>query len=80
MDITVIVPLFNEEESLQELYSWIERVMKQNSFSFQVLFVDDGSTDGSALAVLADECAYTCTYCSACARTDQSTLSGIAHR
>ena len=47
MDITVIVPLFNEEESLQELYSWIERVMKQNSFSFQVLFVDDGSTDGS---------------------------------
>lgn len=47
MDITVIVPLFNEEESLQELYSWIERVMKQNNFSFQVLFVDDGSTDGS---------------------------------
>lgn len=47
MDITVIVPLYNEEESLNELYLWIERVMKENSFSYQVMFVDDGSTDGS---------------------------------
>ena len=47
MDITVIVPLYNEEESLNELYLWIERVMKENSFSYQVMFVDDGSTDSS---------------------------------
>ncbi|MBR6287048.1 MAG: glycosyltransferase family 2 protein [Bacteroidaceae bacterium] len=47
MDISVIVPLYNEEESLPELYSWIERVMKANGFSFEVIFVNDGSTDGS---------------------------------
>ena len=44
MDITVVVPLFNEEESLPELYAWIERVMKANDFSFEVIFVNDGST------------------------------------
>lgn len=47
MDISVIVPLYNEEESLPELYSWIERVMKSNGFSFEVIFINDGSTDGS---------------------------------
>lgn len=47
MDITVVVPLFNEEESLPELYAWIERVMKANDFSFEVIFVNDGSTDHS---------------------------------
>ena len=47
MDITVIVPLYNEEESLPELYAWIERVMKKNNFSFEVIFVNDGSTDHS---------------------------------
>ena len=47
MDITVIVPLLNEKESLNELYLWIERVMNENGFSYQVMFVDDGSTDGS---------------------------------
>ena len=47
MDISVVVPLYNEEESLQELYAWIERVMKQNGFSYEVIFVNDGSTDGS---------------------------------
>lgn len=47
MDLTIIVPLFNEEESLLELYSWIERVMNENNLSYQVLFVDDGSTDNS---------------------------------
>ncbi len=47
MDITIIVPLYNEEESLNELYKWIERVMHENGFSYQVMFVDDGSTDGS---------------------------------
>ncbi len=47
MDITVVIPLFNEEESLPELYAWIERVMKANGFSYEVIFVNDGSTDGS---------------------------------
>lgn len=47
MDISVVVPLFNEEESLPELYAWIERVMKANGFSYEVIFVNDGSTDGS---------------------------------
>ena len=47
MDISVIIPLFNEEESLPELYAWIERVMNDNGFSFEVIFVNDGSTDHS---------------------------------
>lgn len=47
MDISVIVPLFNEEESLPELYAWIDRVMQQNGFSYEVIFVNDGSTDRS---------------------------------
>ena len=47
MDISVIIPLFNEEESLTELYAWIERVMNDNGFSFEVIFVNDGSTDHS---------------------------------
>ena len=47
IDISVIVPLFNEKESLPELSSWIARVMKDNSFTYEVIFVDDGSTDGS---------------------------------
>lgn len=47
MDISVIVPLFNEEESIPELYAWIERVMKANGFSYEVIFVNDGSTDRS---------------------------------
>ncbi len=47
MDISVIVPLFNEEESLAELYDWIARVMHTNGLSYEVIFVNDGSTDGS---------------------------------
>lgn len=47
MDISVIIPLYNEAESLPELNAWIARVMKENSFSYEVLMVDDGSTDGS---------------------------------
>lgn len=46
-DISVVVPLYNEEESLPELAAWIDRVMKANSFTYEVLFVNDGSTDGS---------------------------------
>lgn len=47
MDISVIVPLYNEEESLVELYEWIERVMNANGLTYEVIFVNDGSTDGS---------------------------------
>lgn len=47
MNISVIVPLFNEEESLPELYAWIDRVMKSKGFSYEVIFVNDGSTDRS---------------------------------
>ncbi len=47
MDISVVIPLLNEEESLPELYHWIHRVMKDNNFSYEVLFVDDGSSDSS---------------------------------
>ena len=46
-DISVVIPVFNEEESLQELSDWISRVMKAHGYSFEVLFVDDGSTDNS---------------------------------
>ncbi len=47
MDISVIVPLYNEEESLKELYAWILRVMQAHKFTYEVIFVNDGSTDRS---------------------------------
>lgn len=47
IDISVVVPVFNENESLPELIAWIERVMRENGFAFEVIFVDDGSTDDS---------------------------------
>ena len=47
MNISIVVPLFNEEESLPELCSWIDKVMKVNSFTYEVLLIDDGSKDCS---------------------------------
>lgn len=47
MDISVIVPLYNEAESLPKLYEWIEKVMNTNKFSYEIIFVNDGSTDDS---------------------------------
>ena len=47
MDISVIVPLYNETESLPELAAWIRRVMEANGWTYEILMVDDGSTDGS---------------------------------
>lgn len=47
MDISVVIPLFNEAESLPELFEWIERVMRANGFSYEIIFVNDGSTDNS---------------------------------
>ncbi|HZH97193.1 MAG TPA: glycosyltransferase, partial [Flavisolibacter sp.] len=47
MDISIVVPLFNEEESLPELCDWIRRVCLQQAFSYEIILVDDGSVDGS---------------------------------
>ena len=47
MNISVVIPLLNEEESIKELYLWIAKVMQANSFSYEVIFIDDGSTDTS---------------------------------
>lgn len=47
MDISVVVPLYNEEESLPELHAWVKRVMKANNLTYEMIFVNDGSTDGS---------------------------------
>lgn len=47
MNISVVVPSFNEAESIPELYEWIVRVMKAHTFTYEIIFVDDGSTDSS---------------------------------
>ena len=47
MDISVVIPLLNEEESLPELEAWIRRVMEENNYSYEIIFVDDGSNDNS---------------------------------
>ena len=47
MDISVVIPLYNEAESLPELFDWIERVMNAHHFSHEIIFINDGSTDDS---------------------------------
>src|SRR5579871_1104374 len=47
MEISIVIPVYNEDESLPELCSWIERVMQEHGFSYEVILVDDGSTDNS---------------------------------
>lgn len=47
MNLSILIPLLNEEESLKELYSWIIKVMQSNNYSYEIIFVDDGSTDDS---------------------------------
>lgn len=47
MDISIVIPLLNEEESLPELHAWIQRVMHEHGFSYEVIFIDDGSKDAS---------------------------------
>ena len=51
MDISVIIPLLNEEESLPELHEWIVKVMAENKFSYEIIFIDDGSKDKSWHAI-----------------------------
>ena len=46
-DVSVVIPLFNEEESLPELVQWIGRVMNENNFTYEIVMVDDGSKDNS---------------------------------
>lgn len=50
-DISIVVPLFNEEESLAELHQWIQKVMLANEFSYELLFIDDGSKDASWMEI-----------------------------
>ncbi|KAF2330250.1 glycosyltransferase family 2 protein [Flavobacterium daemonense] len=47
MNLSILIPLLNEEESLKELYAWIIKVMQSNNYSYEIIFVDDGSTDDS---------------------------------
>lgn len=47
LDISVVVPLYNERESLAELVAWIDRVARENNLSYEIIMVDDGSRDGS---------------------------------
>ena len=47
MDISLVIPLYNEDESIKELYDWIVRVAKNNSLTYEIIFVNDGSTDNS---------------------------------
>ncbi|MFM7218236.1 MAG: glycosyltransferase family 2 protein, partial [Bacteroidota bacterium] len=47
MDLSIVIPLFNEEESLPELHEWIARVARQANYAYEIIFVDDGSTDAS---------------------------------
>ena len=51
MDISIVIPLLNEEESITELTEWICKVMKKNDFTYEIIFVDDGSTDKSWLII-----------------------------
>lgn len=52
MNISVVIPLLNEQESLTELHDWIAKVMQSNRFSYEIIFIDDGSTDGSWQTIL----------------------------
>lgn len=67
MDISVVIPAFNEEESLPELAAWIQRVMKDHDFSYEMIFIDDGSTDKTWKVIEQ-------------LSTDYSTLKGIKFR
>jgi len=47
MNLSILIPLLNEEESLKELYTWIIKVMQKNNYSYEIIFLDDGSSDNS---------------------------------
>ncbi|MDQ7949670.1 MAG: glycosyltransferase family 2 protein [Pedobacter sp.] len=58
MDISVVIPLYNEEESLPELTAWIDKVMGENNFAYEIVFVDDGSNDTSWVVINALKASY----------------------
>ena len=60
MNISVVIPLFNEEESLPELCAWIQKVMDENGFSYEIILVDDGSTDESWAVIEQLRVAHSC--------------------
>jgi glycosyltransferase involved in cell wall biosynthesis len=60
IDISVVIPLLNEAESLPELHEWIVRVMRANNFSYEIIFIDDGSTDNSWEVILGIAAKDTC--------------------
>ena len=47
MDLSIVIPLLNEDESLPELAAWLEKVMQANNYSYEIIMIDDGSTDDS---------------------------------
>ena len=47
MDLSIVIPLYNEDESLPELAAWLERVMLENNYSYEIIMMDDGSNDNS---------------------------------
>jgi glycosyltransferase involved in cell wall biosynthesis len=47
MNLSILIPLLNEDESLKELYTWIISIMKSNNYSYEIIFIDDGSSDNS---------------------------------
>ena len=53
MNISVVIPLLNEQESITELHDWIAKVMQSNRFSYEIIFIDDGSTDDSWATIMA---------------------------
>lgn len=56
MQISIVIPLYNEQESLRELNDWIRRVMTREGFTYEAIYVDDGSTDGSWQTIEAMGC------------------------
>src|SRR6476469_4576866 len=54
MDLSIVVPLYNEDESLPELLAWIRRVMHANNYTYEVILVDDGSRDNSWEVIMAE--------------------------
>ena len=52
MDLSIVIPLFNEDESLPELAAWIERVVTREGYSYEIIMIDDGSTDESWACLL----------------------------
>ena len=70
MNISVVIPLYNEEESINELVAWIAKVMYDNNFTYEIIIVDDGSTDNSwsEIVKLTEE------YASSCSRKSSSSV------